>query len=305
MPPYHFPTKEERKDLIQKMKRLGDESPAAGALYQAYAKAIEELEESMSALYVPEKDGLPPALKKEDAQKLQELIIGAAEAGEAFLSGAEAKQDPAVGLPDAVTKLQDLLSRDFKALAEYDPKTPKSLPELQADSRGLTIDLRNRKLGTVGNLSNSRQFMTVVDALGHKRSGVFTKAVKVKVKSRFQKALEDAKAFCDEAGKAELDKLLPGFRNKMIDDMRTKPFGGYFSYRDTDETIIGTMSKMMHLWSLPEEARQMGGFVEAPLTYDAVRMLFMQAGADPDAVPAEAMQQLINGLDGLQSPGPF
>ncbi len=218
MPVYHFSTKEEREQLIRKMRELAAQGQDQGQLYQDYAAAIEAMDAKMSALSTAAGDGLPPALTQEDAEQLQELISKAAAAGEKFLAGegVGADQEPQAPLPQVVNSLQNLLSRDFRALNEYDPKRPKSLPELQADARGLTIDLRDRNLGTIGNMTNQRHFLSVVDGLGRKRSGVFTRKTTVRVKSKFMKVLERAKQHCDEAGKAELDKLIPGYRTYLI-----------------------------------------------------------------------------------------
>ena len=89
------------------------------------------------------------------------------------------------GLP----KLQSLLARDFEALNTYDPATKTTLPELQEKGRTRTIDLRERKLGAMGNKQNSRIPMTVINAKGEKRKGVFTKAVRTNILQPYREAV--------------------------------------------------------------------------------------------------------------------
>ena len=301
MPVYHFPTKEEREQLIREMQALAAQDPAAGKLYQEYAAAIAKLDARMAALSKAAADGLPPLLTKQDADELQGLITAAATAGEQFLAGegVHADEEPDAPLPGVVNRLQNMLSRDFKSVSEYDPKSPKSLPELQEDSRGLTIDLRNRRLDAIGNLSNQRHFMTVVDGLGRKRSGVFTKAVKVSVMRKFTKVLEDAKAQCGDAGKAELDKLIPGFKKYILAKDLTKISGDKMSEQDPDSYFVGLFLKFLHDESLTEEAQMVSGFVETDVSPDALKHFMKRSGVDLKKISGAAQLKLIDGLNVL------
>ena len=248
--------------------------------------------------------GLPPVLTKENVSELQGLIAEAAQHGEKFLaaSGVDPDVEPQEPLPAAVNQIQNVLSRDYKALSEYDVNEPTSLPQLQTDSRGLTIDLRNRRLNTIGNKTNQRHFLTVVDGLGRKRSGVFTKEKKVDVKAKFTEMMDRAKAACtsDEA-RAELDKLVPEFRAALVRQNIKKVLGGTVKADESDEVVIGMFLKMIHGASLTQEQRNDFGFAEADLTEEAFGNFMKFAKIDLTKVNPEAQIALFNGLNDLSN----
>ena len=215
----HFPTREERQQLIDQLLAMENDSQDNKQLYEQYIQAIRALNESMDWYYTPGEDGLPPTVEQKDKEKLLAVIETAARCGEDFLAGVEAKDGRLdVGVPNMVTQLQKMLSQDYETLKYYDPANDEmTLPELQQDARTQVIDLRGVELEKIGGNQSSRLPMTVVDVTGKPRRGVFTKASYADVTTSAKKTLEEAGALCaDKAAKEAVTGLLDSFRNFLI-----------------------------------------------------------------------------------------
>lgn len=256
MPNYYFPTQETRKKLIEELARQGVALRGqAKQQFDAYIRSLRSLNQAMDAQSAEGPDGLPQTLTKEKADGLQAQISVTAMAGESFLAHtAQNGQVPQQGLPGLVDRLQNMLSKDFDTLGAYTGEPPLSLPELQEAARTLTVDLRGRKLETVGNLTSSRIKMTVVDSTGRERVGFFTKPDKVKLKSRYDKLVEEAKAACgkDRAAKAELDKLFGVLKPTMFGSHKFD--GSPITEADGDDLIFSAL--MNHLQTHFEELQK-------------------------------------------------
>ena len=211
--PKKFPRRKDRQKLLEEFRKLGA-NVAAPELFQSFAKSVKAVEDRLHQLSEPdEASGLAPDLSQDDKNSLMDLYADAGRAGEIYL--AEMEKSDALKNAEAtriVTRLQALLAGDYDALQGYDPAQPKSMPELLEDSRTRTIDLRGRHIKPFGNMQNSRIPMTLKNAEGDRRPGVFTKANKVQIKERFSQILEQAKTLCNEDGKKELDNLLATYR---------------------------------------------------------------------------------------------
>ena len=181
---YHVGSKGISQQVAAQKAPGGAEKGEAGPQYRhgravkKYLESIENLDKELERLSAPEKGtGVPKALTKDEAGKLAELMRKTAVDGEEYLAYntlEDGKVKP--GMPQVVDKLQSLMAKDHQTLVDYNEEEPKTLPELQETSRTLTIDLRGKKLSTVGNMQNSRIPMTVLDSTGRKRKGFFTKA---------------------------------------------------------------------------------------------------------------------------------
>ena len=238
----NFPSRAQRKALLKELlDKEQDPQAAQNEFFQDYLQAMKKLDAKMEELSAEDEKGVPKNLTKEDAEKLSGMMLDAATYGERYLAFNMEGDKPAAGLPTMVDKLQGLMAKDYEALAEYDPEKPQSLPELQESTRTLTIDLRGRKLGTVGNMQNSRIPMTVVNSAGKKRRGVFTKATYMSAKKDYDDWIAKAKAACKtEEQKKELDKFLAGYRDYAIKHGTTYS-GGRINDKTSDTYLLGRL----------------------------------------------------------------
>lgn len=254
-PELYFPSRANRRRLLAELKQA-----AAGAdldanqYYRAYVEALENLDRRMDECSAPDKNGLPRNLSVEDRDRLLEDIVKVGNAGEDLIITAQ--NDRKAGLTAVAPmadRLQSLLARDFEALKEYAPENgPKSLPELQAEARTQTIDLRNRNLGGMSNLQNTRIPMTFVNTKGEKRKGVFTKASHVRVKGQFLDLLERAKAQCDtQEARDELDGFLAKYREANIG--RAKHHVGRIAPETSDDYMVGFLFHELYTVNENEE----------------------------------------------------
>lgn len=242
----NFPSRAQRKALLEQLKNLNDPEAAKDEFFQDYLKALEKVEGKMEELSAENEQGIPKDLTEEDAQTLCDLMLAAGDHAENYLvrsmnlNGGKLPD----GVPKVVDKLQVLMAKDYEALAEYDPaKQPQSLPELQESTRTLTIDLRDRQLDKLGNMQNTRFPMTVVDSTGKKRRGVFTKAAYMSAQKDYKTLIDDAKAACKTAEqKKQLDDFLTNYRKHHSKRGKTYS-GGQINDRTSDTYLLGRMCK--------------------------------------------------------------
>lgn len=280
-----FPTREERQSLLKTLKELdpqGLNGEKYAQYYREYLQAIQALDQRMGQASAedPETE-LPRSLTEADKQTLLQSLADTAKAGETLIAYAvglvrqkrqeekanrenniintnpindppaeqlEQRQKwPEEIMAETVNQLQSLAAKDFGALSAYDPETPKSLPELQADARTQTIDLRGRKLGTVGNQQNSRIKMKLVNGKGEKINGFFTRATHVDTFATYQEIIRKAKEKCtDQKDLDRLDNLLKNyrsfFRNRLLIGMP-----GYVNNRVEPHVLLGHMLHLLYL----------------------------------------------------------
>ena len=299
MSEFQFPTRRERRELIEKLHELETSSGQAltnNQLYIQYQQALGALDQRMEELYRTNDRGLPPVVSAETKEDLQTLMIRVAQAGETFLGSLEEQNiNLNQGVPGMVNRLQGLLSRDYEAISNYNPDGNLSLPEIQENARTRTIDMRERDLSTVGNNMSSRIPMTVTNSRGDRRPGVFTKANYNHFKSDFMKILDDAKQYSGEKGKEEIDKFLPKFRDLMIRGRVGKRDGTPVTQETSDDLTIGYLSRYLR-----------DGFAkEGPINQDAFGA-FLQGALklDTSKISNESLKVLTEGLSKYcESPG--
>lgn len=288
--PKKFPTRKDRQELLEEFRKLGA-NVAAPELFQSFAKSVKAVEDRLHQLSEPdEASGLAPDLSQDDKNSLMDLYAYAGRAGEIYL--AEMEKSDALKNAEAtriVTRLQALLAGDYDALQGYDPAQPKSMPELLEDSRTRTIDLRGRHIKPFGNMQNSRIPMTLKNAEGDRRPGVFTKANKVQIKERFSQILERAKTLCNEDGKKELDKLLATYRLYLMDTGDHGRDNQKYTEKTPDNVVIGRLITEL----IPENL----GY--DTLTPAIVRDFFRRSGVDFTNIPSGAIKRLTTGLQAM------
>ena len=298
MSEFRFPTRQERRELIEKLRELEASSGQAltnNQLYIDYQQALKTLDARMEELSRTDELGLLPVLSAEMKEDLQAKMISVAEAGETFLANLEQQnRNLSQGVPGMVNRLQGLLSRDYEAIANYDPAASLSLPEIQENARTRTIDLNGREIATLGNNMSSRIPMTVTNSRGDRRPGVFTKASYNHLKSDFMKVLEDAKAVADDEGKAEIDKLIPNFRAHMKRRGETRRDGAAITENDSVDHTLGLMSRFLR----DEFGR------EGQMGPDDFNMFLSMQQLNPSKISDEAKDILAQGISRLrESPG--
>lgn len=244
-----FPGRRQRRQLLDQLRELeraeGKEF-TDNELYQQYQKALAALDDRMEELSETDERGLPKPLTDETRQELQNLMITAATAGETFLAKMqEQKVSLTKSVPGMVNTLQGLMASDYDAVSSYDPKTGQSLPEIQEKARTRTVVFQGEKLSKMGNMQSSRIPITLTNGRDRTRKGVFTKANYNTTTSDFHKVIDDAKALCDDAGKAELDKLMDNFREVLKYANATKRDGSLIGDETTEDYLIGYFGKML------------------------------------------------------------
>lgn len=263
-PKFYFPSRENRRKLLEELQKLrGQNAISAMQEYQQYLTALQALDALMEACSANGDDGLPKPLTSENKDALLAHMVQVAEAGEHFIvkagldkvekkpgnqpqqnalppEPAQANDGGASILAPIVDRMQSILSRDFNTIKDYDPKKQRSLPELQADARTRTIDLRDRKLGKLGGLQSSRITMTLVNAKGEKRRGVFTRAKYVRTKQRFTEMLKRVMDRCTGDDERDaVEAFFPAYRASLAGQNRLN--NGVFDGNTSDEAFIGQL----------------------------------------------------------------
>jgi len=288
-----FPSRSQRRQLLEQLKEANnDPAIAADGQFKLYLEAMERLDAELERLSAPQKEnGVPKALTKAETEKLSGMMRDTAVLGEEYLAY-NSLRDGAIkqGIPQVVDKLHHLMAKDYEALAEYDEKQPRSLPELQESTRTLTVDLRGKKLSTVGNMQNSRIPMTVADSTGRKRRGFFTKATYFEPKKDFQKLIDKAKAACTtNEQRAALDGFLSAYRNRRAG---SKTFSGSkIDAKTGDAYMLGRL--------VMELDDQFGDFPK--LSTDQTKAVLAMGGIGPELLPKEALKVMQQGLTELKN----
>ena len=232
-----FPSLAERKSLMAQLLEAEQKgtAPTNNEHYRAYAASLKAINEKMDSYSrIDEADGLPPTLDDNGKLDLLNAMRGTAILGETFLADvANHKGNLKSSVPDVVGKLQGMLSKDFDLLSVYDPeKTPLSFPELQQNARTQVVDFRGKAIGVLTNKLSGRIPMTVVDADGTRRMGVFTKATYVQTKQNYNEMINKALAYYDSDAAR---RALPLYKRALINDGK---FGGLKEDEITDEMAL-------------------------------------------------------------------
>ena len=290
----YFPTALERQKLINALKESGV-AYSSPKLYHAYLNAVTKLDQEMDRLYTLDRYGAPPVVSAKDRSDLLTLLENVGTAGEAFLGDAQEKNaNLEAGVPGMVNQLQGMFAKDYNALSAYNPKQKaRTLVGIQEDVRTRTIDLRDRNISTMGNAQSSRIPVTIYGVGGKLRSGMFTKASTVRVRSQFQEFLTQAGTYCDEAGKQALGQLIGKARDYFVKN-------NYLNYDDTpfradasDDLVVGRI-----LLDLQEMRKNRG----SRLTTDRDLMqLCKTVGLNPKDISPNAHQILANGANEMLS----
>lgn len=310
MPNYRFLTRDQLEKLIRDLQSnvVNDGNLAGSVRWKSYLEALTKLNEAMERLSQIETDrtkpgaGLPRDLTMDDARELQTLLEQTALAGESFLAEADAVTGLMLGegeneTVDLTNRLQDMLSRDYDVLGAYDGEPPRSLPEIQEAGRSLTIDLRDRKLGAVGNISSSRLPMTVVDSSGNKRTGFFTKAYTSNTTGLFKAILRQARSLCNDAGKAEMDSFFTHVKTAVRGMERAD--GGKVRLTDPEELIISTFAHALH--SYTNNLYEVNGNSGAELTEDQMKTFLKKCRINTKLLSGNAIAVLTEGFNKLSN----
>ena len=250
----NFPGRSKRKAMIETLRELKQNPQLAqNESFQKYVTAFEKLDRIMDEKSALNEQGLPKLLNTQDADEIAAALAETGQAGEEYLAAAEYAAAGQVNAePNAtallVTQLQGLLAKDFEAVKNYKPEEKTlSLDEIQETARTKTIDLRGRTLGSVTNQQNERILMSVVNAKGEKRPGVFTKKTKMQVKESYDAAMGRVKAACGNNPQANeaLDKFLNNFRMIFSGQLKNDN-GTKLRDRSSDCLTIGFLVKELY-----------------------------------------------------------
>ncbi len=131
---YNLPEYDERRRLQEELRKVADKSIPG---YEAYVKAMEELDKKMDAYSELDQWGVAKQIDEKGKEDLLSAILTAAKAGETLLKNAKkAKGKDAVNTAETVRKVQTMMSRDMNLLQQYDPaSSEKKIPARTAGRR--------------------------------------------------------------------------------------------------------------------------------------------------------------------------
>ena len=229
---YNLPEYDERRRLQQELRQNVDKTIPG---YEAYAKAMEELDKKMDAYSELDSHGVARQIDEAGKKELTDAITAAAKAGEAFLTNAKNVQGEGVqNTVDTVRKIQSMMSRDMNLIQQYDPAGPqtKSLPELQNDARSLTVDIGDKAFSKMSGALSERIPMTLQNANGKKVKGFFTKASQFSIKDKFNDILKTSTTLAKDP--SFFDDFLGKYRKALT---KIEPEAANYS----DEVLIGKL----------------------------------------------------------------
>ena len=258
--------------------------------YKDYIRAMDELNTRMEELSRKDADEREHNLTAQEKEELLAKMVRVAETGERFLdSGKNAGKDLSKGVFGIVSRLQTMVSKDYDTINEYKPETPRSLNQLMEDSRTVTIDLRSRNIKTLGHLTSSRIPMSIYGVNGKRRTGVFTKAVKTDVMSRYDALVRKAAKGCPPEAVEELMGMIPKFRQAFVELGSKKYDGSLFTVNDPPELILGKFLITGYSLRKKKENKR--------LNDRDIRALLKQCKVKEDRIPDKAMNILKEGLN--------
>ena len=231
-------------------------------------------------------------LTPEDKEDLMGKMVRAAEAGERFLDSSKAAgKNVKTGIYAVVKKLQNLISRDYDTVRRYDPESPNSLNAILEDSRTLTVDFRNRKIKTLGLMQSSRVPMTVYGADGRKRTGVFTKASYVRVKSKFDAILREAERGCNADAVNALRSITRCVNSKLVLNSELKDDGNPVRLDESPEYAIGKL--VSHVFEVRNRIHS------SKLSDSMIKRILRYYDVQTQRIPDRAIKVLANGLNNM------
>ena len=301
----NFPSKTKRKELLTALREQLEKDPqlAQNEQYKAYVNAWVALDQKMEALSAEDENGLPKLLTNEEADELAEAMMTTAQAGEQYLAAAGY-----AGAADSVPaqlaeQFQEYLAKDFSAVKAYDPAVKKlSLAELQENARTTTIDLKGQTFEAMTNMQNERLPMSIVNAKGEERLGMFTKPTYVRVKGKYLDIIEKAKAACGDPNdpdpakaqaaalnRQKLDNYLMAFR-QMNAGVTSNQRGRKLNMDSSDDMTVGFL------------IRNLSNNIEGKLTPDHAMIELQSVGIhEADKIPKAALKILADGLTDLKN----
>ena len=284
-----------RQGLLSKIREtIARESGqiAGSKAYEDYILAMEELDGRMEELSQLDAKGNEHILTVQEKEDLLTKMVRVAETGEHFLdTGKAAGKDLSKGVFDMVSLLQTMLSKDYDTINAYDPENPRSLKELQEDSRTVTIDLRNRNIKTLGHLTSTRIPMTIYGANGKRRTGVFTKAVTTDVMTRYDALVSKAAKGCSQAAVDELMGIIPKIRAKFM-DMGTKKYDDSpMTVNDPPEQALGMFLIFCGSYRKKKNGRK--------IRDEELRNMLRESKVKEELIPDKAIKILCEGLNDM------
>jgi len=222
MPYLNFENRIERRKAIEEFRKEAAGKNIEG--YLQYAQAMDELDQLMEKGCELDSFGLPKPMDKAAKDELLAAMQKTALAGEAYLENVKkaAEKDPQInlkkGVPGMVGKLQQMLSKDFQVVSEYDPAAEQtSLPELLEKSRSATIDVNSADMPAVGGSMSTRTPLRIKNSKGEVKRGFFTKKTEMDFLKKYKASIEKVKKLTNKEKELKaLDDLLPKYKEHII-----------------------------------------------------------------------------------------
>ena len=300
----NFPSKAKRKELLTILREQLEKDPqlAQNEQYKAYVNAWVALDQKMEALSAEDANGVPKLLTNEEADDLAETMMATAQAGELYLAAAGYAGAADSAPAQLAEQFQEYLAKDFSAVKAYDPAVKQlSLAELQENARTTTIDLKDQTFEAMKNMQNERLPMSIVNAKGEERLGVFTKPTYVRVKGKYLDIIEKAKAACGDPNdpdpakaqaaaenRQKLDNYLMAFR-QMKAGVTSNQRGRKLAMNSSDDMTVGFL------------IRNLSNEIEGDLTPDHALIELQAVGIhEAEKIPKAALKILADGFTELK-----
>ena len=163
--PNNTAVREKLKTYLEEFKK----NATAGAHYNAFLHALNDLVEKTDALYQRDDQGQYIPMNAESYRGIMNAYKTALDTCGGFM---EAEQNENMRVIPG--KIQELLAQDVTTLSNLDANHLGTLPQAVAAARGQTVDISGQKTASMGDALSSRIPLSISDGKGGTLEGFFT-----------------------------------------------------------------------------------------------------------------------------------
>lgn len=201
MPDYNSQVREKLDKQIEKLERQKANAEQQ-EIYNAYIKALKDLNNATSEQYQPDSFGLAKRLDRGSLDKFKSLYEKCGVTGEELIEKLDRNGNEEI--LGTISEIQEIISADIRALNSVNMKSLDegriSMQRLMDNARIRTVDISDENLGTIGAVQSSRIPFNYVDPNGNEMPGVFTEKKIFDIGAGFENLMDEMqKKFPDEA----------------------------------------------------------------------------------------------------------
>ena len=157
----------DRNRFLEELSKLEPDSP----VYPGFLQALRDLNQEIRVLTTPTKDGWP-ILNRERKDALMELYMETGKRLQQFLKQEQGMHQDA---KDICLRLESLISKDYRALQNYDPASEKTILSVLEDARTTVYEYpAHETIRKVGGIMNYRYMLQMEGPDGKMIRGYFT-----------------------------------------------------------------------------------------------------------------------------------